>query len=86
MTTYRLTKSGRNITWAEWKKHGGCGLSSMAISVVKTGTVGPESVWKKRGVLLGDIADASVLADRELARYCIEHWAREDLAVPEQCE
>lgn len=81
-TTYRLSGAARALTWRQWQRLKGCGLSDWA-RYEATPALGPLSVWSARGVTLGDVAAASVLADRELARYAVERLGRPDLAVAE---
>ena len=82
MTVYNLSKSGRDITWSEWKKHGGCDISNSAYNEVAN-KLGPSGLWKRSKVTTGDIADCSKHAERELARYAVERWERKDLVVVE---
>ena len=82
MPVYNLSESGKLVTWKEWKKHGGSGISAREYGAVCS-EVGLEDGWIKRGVTLGDIAKASKIAERELARYAMERWARADLVKVE---
>ena len=82
MTIYNLSKSGKTITWTEWKKHDGCGISNVEIGDISA-ALGPEDGWKRKGVTLGDIADVSKVAERNLARYAKERWQRDDLVTVE---
>jgi len=82
MATYRLNDLGKALTWAQWKKSGGCGLSHIA-SVEASRKIGPEAYWKRDSITLGDIAGASVLADRELARWMHERNGRAALVIKE---
>ena len=81
MNTYRLTETGRAMTWLEWKKKGGCGLSDWAVHYISK-QLCPPARWPKT-LTLGDLADASALADREIARYGHERTRLKDFAKPE---
>ena len=83
MTTYRLTDTARPMEWNEWREEGGCGLSGLATQEVVE-RLGPVGQWYDARMTLGEIADVSVLADREIARYALEHRGRHDLAAPEE--
>lgn len=68
MATYILSELGRTITWMQWIRAKGCNLSHTSAADVMTRI--DLAKWQRRGhLLLGDIASASRLADRELARY-----------------
>ena len=82
MTIYNLSESGKVVTWTEWKKHGGCGISNSEIGNVSA-ALGPENGWKRKGVTLGDIADVSKVSERNLSRYVKERWKRDDLVTVE---
>ena len=82
MTVYNLSDSGKAVTWKEWRKHNGCGISNHEYGAV-CGALGSEDGWNRKGVTLGDIAAASKIAERELARYAMERWARNDLVTVE---
>ena len=76
---YRLTANAKTMTWKEWKKIGGCGLSGWAAHYLKV-VLGPMAKIEKDNPPLGDIARYSILAEREIARYgkCnlgIDDWA-----------
>ncbi len=61
--TYMLSEHWRKMTWADWKREGGCGMSGMSNGMVchKLGRLDART--------LGEIADAWAPAGRELARY-----------------
>jgi len=73
--TYRLTTKGKALTWDAWKALGGCGRSQWATFEAGDILRVPESRW-------GDVplGDFGMLADRELARFAVEHLGRKDLA------
>jgi len=68
------------MTWAAWRKHGGCGLSHRAQSEVSE-QLGAEASWGQR--TLGELAAASTLAGREVARFAVEQLGAPELAVQE---
>lgn len=82
MATYRLNDLGKALTWEQWQKSRGCGLSHTASAEASRKT-GPQAHWKRNGITLGDIAGASVLADRELARWMHERNGRAALVIKE---
>lgn len=63
---YNLSETGRSMTWSEWKEAGGCGLSGIA-RVMVARKCGPEARWGD--LTLGELADASELAGREMGRF-----------------
>lgn len=83
MTVYYLSRTGRNVEWKEWKYHSGCSLSQMAENEASK-VLGPSNRWSRNGVTLGDIANASMLADRELAGYAVRCFSRKDLVCSEK--
>ena len=91
-TLYVLSESAKKVTWKDWMAMGGCGLSGWAIHYCLkqdpvTGKVMPPMArWTREGITLGDIAAASVLASRELARFAVEHLNRPEWAVEERPE
>lgn len=78
---YRLSAAARTLTLREWRRMGGCGIS----------TSGEWQAREKLGInlrmmeerTLGEIEDASVVAGRGLARYAVERMGRPDLALIE---
>lgn len=75
---YRLSKSGRDVSWTEWKKHKGCSLSDLGEALVSK-TLGPSSKWSRKGVSLGDIEKADSGSGRDLAKFIVNEWNRLDL-------
>lgn len=72
--TFQLTKEGRAMPWGVWSKKGGCGLSGMAAGEVGSKLLDRGKKFDLSGMTLGDIADLSVLAEREMARFAATHW------------
>ena len=60
---YTLSEIWRRMTWADWKREGGCGLSGQSSGMVC------QKLGKLESSTLGEIADAWAPAGRELARY-----------------
>jgi len=60
---YTLSEHWRKMTWADWKRKGGCDMSDRSIGMVcqKLGRLNTRT--------LGEIADAWEPAGREMARY-----------------
>lgn len=81
MTTYNyvLTDTAKNVTWLEWLKLGGCGISNYAEPRVAR-VLG---VLSKTNPTLGQIQDAFIVAGRELARFAKTHLGKPDWAVAE---
>ena len=79
--TYLLTDKGRNITYAQWRKMGGCGISNYASVWTSNNLQVPPAGWDS--LELGKIADACVVANRELARFALEHLKLTDFATEE---
>ena len=77
MKIYRLNPESKTMTWTEWLKIGGCGLSAWAEYDIKMNLC-PMAKVKKDNLPLGDIARVSVKADREIARYGLERLGIED--------
>lgn len=82
MPVYRLTPQAKTMTWKEWKKIGGCGLSGCATHYCKV-ILGPMAKIEKDNPPIGDIARVSVLADREMARFGKENLGLEGWAEVE---
>ena len=78
---YTLSEAGKLLTWAQWKQKGGCGLSNHEEPKVAS-LCGPVSAWGDR-VSLGQIAGASAVAARELARFAVTHLRRPEWALYE---
>ena len=83
---YRLSPQAKTMTWSEWRKVKGCGLSQIAENEVKR-SFGKPIFWQKDNatdpLFLGDIARASILADRELARFGKENLGFDNWAYLE---
>ena len=80
---YKLTAKARALRWREWRRRGGCGLSDYARFFVDR-VYGPENRCPP-GLTLGEIAEVSPPAERELARYGWENpsVAGEGFATPQ---
>ncbi len=78
-TIYTLSEAGKAMTWAAWKRLGGCGLSNHEQPRVVT-QCGPVSTWGER-VTLGQIAAASQVASRELAGFAVRNLLRPEWAL-----
>lgn len=63
-----------HVTFAQWMKAGGCGLSHLAEFGVSCALARPPAYW--RDFPLCELAAASPLAGRELARYAEDNAAR----------
>lgn len=77
-TVYILHFCAWDVTWKQWKKIGGCGLSQRA---QKAFTGIHPSQWNS--ATLGALQRNCVLAGRELARFAKEHLNRPTWAVVE---
>ena len=75
---YKLSNNGRELTWIEWIKLGGCNLPLLSYELVSR-KIGPSSVWAITGVNLGQIEDIDPAAGRYLAGFALEQWGRQDL-------
>ena len=64
---YRLTRRGRRWLHRTWRRRGGCGFSHVAEAELCR-VLGPRATWPAE-LTLGEIADVSPLAEREVARY-----------------
>jgi hypothetical protein len=72
MPVYNLNETGKQITWKSWlKDFKGCGLSAIATLETSEKIKAPRSVWIASNVTLGQIAEASKLAEREIAGYMV---------------
>lgn len=80
-TVYTLSEAGKALTWAQWMQMGGCGLSNHEQPKVVS-QCGPETAWGDR-VTLEQIAGASQVASRELARFAVTHLRRPEWALYE---
>ena len=78
---YTLSEAGKALTWAQWKNAGGCGLSNHEQPKVVS-QFGAVTAWDER-VTLGQIASASPVASRELARFAVTHLQRPEWALYE---
>lgn len=78
---YRLSAQGRRISWREWQRMGGCGLSEIDRCMVAR-VYGPQSHWSE-DLTLGEIEDAWLPAGRGLARFAVEHLGRPEWAEME---
>jgi len=78
MQIYQLSEPGRNVTYAAWRKMGGCGLPN---NTHAPGQLGPIAHWKTE-VTLGQIEDVCPYTGRCLAYFAVEHLNRLDMAVP----
>ena len=76
---YRLSDEGRKVTWRQWLRIGGCGLSHTSEwSVCRV--LGPAAHWSE-DITLGDIEDAWPAAGREIARFAATHLRKPELVV-----
>ena len=79
---YRLTAQAKTMTWKEWKKIGGCGLSAQAELLLRNKLVAVGKVYNDNPPL-GDIANNSIIADREMARFGVDRLGLKDWAYLE---
>jgi len=79
---YRLTEAGRAVTWREWRRLGGCGLTAWGTAHV-CDAHGPETRWPA-DLTLGQIADADPAQGRGLARFARDHLRKPEWAEPEK--
>ncbi len=76
---YKLSDIGRNITYAEWRKFGGCGLPKSTLAYKK---LGPIAHWDMNKLTLGEIENACPYTGRSFARFAVEHLDRPSMGVP----
>jgi hypothetical protein len=79
---YQLSKIGRRVTWEQWKRTKGCGLSDQSRCMASMKLNMPEARWLDSGTTLGEIEDAWAIAGREMARFATEHLNRPEWATP----
>jgi hypothetical protein len=79
---YLLADAGKAVTWRQWRKLGGCGLSQEARRAFGRTTQPKE----QDALTLGQLQANHVLAGRELARFAKDHLNRPEWAVVEYDE
>lgn len=70
MKTYLLSNQGRSLTWGQWKKMRGCGLSDATSRAI--GKLSPE-------MTLGELENRCIVAGREIARFALTHLRKPEL-------
>jgi hypothetical protein len=76
---YQLSDKGRELTWKQWQKLGGCYVPNNSMAGK---TVGSESTWLKNNVTLGQIEDDCPYTGRALAGFALRVLDKKDLAKP----
>lgn len=76
---YKLSQDGRKLTYAAWRKLGGCGIPNMNSVFI---TLGPIAHWDKNLITLGDIEDACPATGRDFARFAVQNLNKPLMAVP----
>lgn len=80
MMIYKLSETGRQVTYAEWRKIGGCGMPNSSNAM--NGNLGPMARWDIHKITLGDIEDSCPYTGRCFARFAVEHLSRTNMSVP----
>ena len=76
---YKLSKTGRTITWSRWKSIGGCGLPNDTCAPKNLEC--PVAKWDEQFPTLGQIEDACPYTGRSLARFAMEHLGNDLMVV-----
>ena len=76
---YELSEEGRQITYSDWRKMGGCGVPN---GTRATCNLGPMAHWNINELTLGQIEDACPYTGRCFARFAVEHLNHHKIAVP----
>ena len=77
---YKLTEKGRSVKWKKWTSDGGCGISGFASGEVASGMNEKGEKFNMSDLKLGEIADYSYLAEKEIAHFAATRWAPLELA------
>lgn len=71
---YNLTEKGKSLTFKDWLKMGGCNLAAGEEWYVVRVLGLPPARWDD--LTLGQIADAYIVANRQLARWAANNFEK----------
>lgn len=78
---YTLSDQGKQITWKQWLKMGGCRLSGCVSSNVGKAFHLPEKHWGD--ITLGQMQEVCIVAGREISGFAVRHLNKPEIAVIE---
>jgi len=80
---YVLSETAGQLKWLEWRKMGGCGLSTQAETPIRKYYHARRQTFEHQNPTLKEVGRISKLAELEIARYAREYLKRDDYVVPE---